>query len=103
MTSRDILIRKIHQKDNHTFTIEWSDGCLADYRLSDLQRNCPCANCVDETSGKRVVDPATIRDDVRAVQMTNVGRYALRIQFTQGCSTGIYEFALLRKMAGLES
>lgn len=92
------LIKQIFQKDNHTFTIEWTDGKRQDIRLSILQKHCPCANCVDENTGKRVVDPTSIKDDVRAYTVRSVGRYALQVQFTTGCSTGIYGFDLLRQL-----
>lgn len=94
------FVRSISQKDNHTFTIEWSDNKVCDYRLSDLQKQCPCAHCVDESTGKRMLDPSTVKPDVRAVRVANVGRYALRIQFTSGCSTGIYSFDMLRSFGG---
>ena len=97
MTTAPALVKEIRQRDNHTFTIAWSDGEVRDYRLSDLQKQCPCAKCVDEATGKRMVDEASIRDDVRAVRIASVGRYAMRIQFTSGCSTGIYGFDMLRK------
>lgn len=91
-----IFVNKINQKDNFTFTIEWSDGITQDYRLSELQKKCPCAGCVDETTGKRVCDPALVPDDLRAKRIMSVGRYALRIQFVSGCSHGIYSFDFLR-------
>lgn len=99
MKPASFLIRKIIQKDNHTFTITWSDGVEGTYRLSDLQKNCPCAKCVDETTGKRLINEKAIDPDVRAYRITSVGRYALRIQFTSGCSTGIYRFDILHQMA----
>lgn len=99
MTRLPVLIRNILQKDNHTFTIEWSDGLIHDYRLSDLQRYCPCANCNDEITGKHRIDKTSLRIDVRAIRITNVGHYALRVQFTSGCSTGIYSFDMLRELA----
>lgn len=92
-------VKKIEQKDDHTFVIEWSDGIVGEYRLSDIQKSCPCANCVDEVTGKRRRDPASIDPDVRATQIASVGRYAVRIAFTSGCSTGIYHFDTLYKMA----
>ncbi len=94
-----VLVRSIKQIDNHVFTIEWSDGKLSNYRLSDLQKQCPCANCVDEATGRRVLNEATVKSDVRATKIVNVGRYALRIQFTTGCSTGIYGFDTLYNMS----
>ncbi len=92
-------VQNIKQKNNHAFTIEWSDGLVGDYRLSDLQKCCPCANCTDETTGKRLVDEKSIKHDVKAIRIVSVGRYALRVQFTSGCSTGIYDFDMLYKMA----
>lgn len=91
-----ILLKTIRQKNNHTFTIEWSDGIVHDYRLSSLQQKCPCAKChAAQAAGQAV---GGMNDDVRAVRLTNVGRYALRVQFTSGCSTGIYSYAMLREM-----
>lgn len=90
-----VLIRKISQKDNHTFTIEWSDGAVNDYRLSHLQRNCPCAGC-NVSDHKPANENAAEKEDVRATRINSVGRYALRIQFSSGCSKGIYSFEMLR-------
>lgn len=91
-------IKTISQYDNHTFVIEWGDSVVHHYRLCDLQRCCPCANCTDEFTGQPLLDPKTVSDDVRAVRIKSVGRYGLQIQFTSGCSTGIYSFSQLRQM-----
>jgi ATP-binding protein involved in chromosome partitioning len=91
-------VSQIWQKDNYTFSIQWNDGLIQDFRLSDLQRCCPCARCTDEITGQCLVDSQTIPDHVRAVVIRSVGRYGLRIQFTSGCSTGIYSFDKLRRM-----
>jgi DUF971 family protein len=93
-----LLIKRIWQKNNHTFCIEWHDHHIGEYRLSDLQKKCPCAACLDATSGKRLNPENTVREDVRAQKVVSVGRYALRIFFTTGCSNGIYDFALLRNL-----
>lgn len=92
-----LQIKEIKQKDNHHFTIEWTDGKIVDYRLSDLQKLCPCANCVDESTGERKVNSELVDEQVRAVKIASVGRYAVRIDFTSGCSTGIYSFEDLRR------
>lgn len=92
----DCMIKKIIQKDKATFTIEWSDGVILDYSLSDLQKRCPCAKCMDASTGKRMIDETSIDLNVQAKKIMNVGRYALRIEFTTGCSSGIYGFDMLR-------
>lgn len=90
------MIQKIYQVDNHSFAIEWMDGAVNHYHLSDLQNKCPCANCVDEKSGHRILEPKGLNPDLRALNIENVGRYALRIQFSTGCSHGIFGFDMLR-------
>ena len=98
MNSTKTFVKDIKQKDNHTFTVVWNDGRINDYRLSELQKNCSCAKCRDEATGLQLVDANTIDKNVRAKSIVNVGRYAIRIQFTNGCSTGIYDFDSLRRM-----
>lgn len=95
---RPMLVRKIEQLDNHTFGVEWTDGEYGKWRLADLQRACPCANCVDEWTGERTLDPAKVDDTVRATSIESVGRYALRVNFTKGCREGIYTFHYLREI-----
>ncbi len=86
------FILSIYQKDNTTFTIEWLDGTITHHRLADLQKNCPCVRCQDE---KR--EPNA--EEVSARRIFSVGRYALKIEFTTGCSKGIYSFAMLKELA----
>ncbi|MBI2811421.1 MAG: DUF971 domain-containing protein [Candidatus Melainabacteria bacterium] len=69
--------------------MEWTDGKIIDYRLSDVQRHCNCARCEKEK---------TVDEDVKALRIASVGTYALQIFFTKGCSKGIYPFSLLRKI-----
>lgn len=88
-------VNKIGQVDNYSFEVCWSDGVVKHYRLSDLQKECPCALCVDEMTGTRLSKPSGLDVDVRARKIYSVGRYALRIEFTSGCSTGIYSYEFL--------
>lgn len=90
-----IAIRQIKQVDNYHFQIEWSDGVAKIYRLEDLQKRCPCAGCVDEATGERKSTASVVSQEVRAKAIQSVGRYALKIQFTSGCSTGLYDFSML--------
>ena len=89
-------VEEIAQKDNFAFTIKWTDGKIVDYRLSDIQKMCPCASCRDEATGQQKVDPLTIDETVKAKRIASVGRYALRVDFSNGCSSGIYSFDDLR-------
>lgn len=93
-------IAKIWQLDNHCFSIEWSDGVIQKFRLSDIQKNCPCAGCYDVEHHSRLPGAPSVQEDVRALSLKNVGQYALQIRFTSGCSAGIYSFAFLKSLGG---
>lgn len=94
-----VLIKGISQKNNHMFTIEWTDGIICDYALEDLQRNCPCARCSQQKEQKYIYQEQPIVEPVKAIRISNVGRYALRIQFTSGCSLGIFSYEFLRELS----
>ena len=80
-------------------SISWSDGqtCLYPYRYLRLQ--CGCAGCVEEMSGRQILNVAIVPEDVIAVDFLEVGRYALQFLWTDGHSTGIYPFRMLRRLA----
>lgn len=82
-------IRNFWQNDPYHMTFEWSDGFQKKIKLSNLQKNCPCAGCTDE---KR----CPVSESLEAVKIQNVGNYAVRFQFNSGCSKGIYTFSMLR-------
>jgi DUF971 family protein len=67
-------------------------------RLRDL---CPCAGCVEEGTGRKLLDPATIPADVRPLRIELVGNYAVQIEWSDGHSTGIYTWRALREACGL--
>lgn len=79
--------------------IDWSDGRTTPMDMQLLRQRCPCAGCVDEWSGRRTLDPASIAADVRPVGMREVGRYAVQIDWSDGHSTGIYSWDMLHALA----
>jgi DUF971 family protein len=77
--------------------IEWDPaGHKALYPARALRLACPCAACVDEMSGRLLLDPAGVPEDVRPVSLALVGAYGLRVQWSYGHCTGIYTFQRLR-------
>ena len=77
-------------------TLKWADGHETAYRARDLRLACRCAACVEETSGRALLDPTTVAETVRAKGIELVGQYAIAIEWSDGHTTGIYNFRDLR-------
>ena len=73
--------------------IEWdTSGHQGFFPARPLRLACPCAACVEEMTGRPVLDPASVPPDVRPVSLALVGAYGLRITWSDGHGTGIYTF-----------
>lgn len=76
--------------------IEWEEGGHAAlYPARPLRLACGCAACVEEMSGRPLLDPAGIAEGIRPLSVALVGAYGLRIQWSDGHGTGIYTFERL--------
>ncbi len=88
--------RVITKSDPTQVTVEWADGHTSVYSARELRQACPCAGCVDEVTGRRTLDVDAVPDDTHTRDVALVGNYALSILFSDGHSTGIYTFRMLR-------
>jgi ATP-binding protein involved in chromosome partitioning len=89
----------ITRSDPTQVEIEWSDGARTRYSAAELRRLCPCAQCVNEMTGKRTHDPASVPADLTQAELRMVGNYALSMRFSDGHQTGIFTFPFLREHA----
>lgn len=77
--------------------IEWSEGGPQTFHPARaLRLACPCAACVEETTGRPLLDPGSVPEDVRPVSLALTGAYGLRIVWSDGHDTGIYTFERLQ-------
>ncbi|HEU0054372.1 MAG TPA: DUF971 domain-containing protein [Longimicrobium sp.] len=86
-------------EDGSQLRIRWKDGAVSEYPPRYLRLCCPCAGCIDEMSGRPVLNPATVPLDVHPLAIEYVGDYALRFRFSDGHHTGIYPFDYLRDIS----
>jgi len=97
MDQQDKRVPRAIRRIDEGIEIDWGDGTAPRrHRARDLRLACPCAACVDELSGRRVLDPAAVADDIAVVALELVGAYGLRVRWSDGHGTGIFTFAWLR-------
>ncbi len=89
---------EIDRSSETAVKIEWQDSHRSDYPARILRLLCPCADCVDESTGIRILNPDSVPVDVRAVGIRMVGRYAVEITWSDGHDTGFYSFETLRRL-----
>jgi ATP-binding protein involved in chromosome partitioning len=93
-----ITPRQIRQKGPRELVIVWADGHESHYDVRDLRLACACAHCINEWTGEKLLDPATVPPDVHPVKVEGVGRYAIQIEWSDDHRWGIYTFERLRAM-----
>lgn len=91
MTADPVEVR--NDRDNGRVLITWDDGRRTQYVFDDLRNACPCAGCRGHTPGE--VEPPQVVG-VALLRISEVGNYALRFEWSDGHTTGIYTWPYLR-------
>ena len=84
--------------DGSRLELGWDDGARTSASAQGLRQQCPCAGCVDEWTNKRTLDATKVPADLRIKEVQPVGNYALAFVFSDGHTTGIYPWKLLREV-----
>lgn len=74
----------------------WDEGDEDVWPARLLRTRCTCAACQSELTGERILDPASVPEDILVTHMELVGNYGVAIHFSDGHTTGIYRFVHLR-------
>lgn len=82
------------------FSITWDDGHKTVLPFAYLRKKCPCALCRDKQENpnpfkfvSETSPAASLAKDI-----SSVGHYAIKIEWADGHSSGIYTFEILRNL-----
>jgi len=89
---------QIIEESDSEVSIKWSDDSESKLTAAQLRRACPCAGCINEWTGEKMLDPEKIADDLTFKKISIVGRYALNFQFSDAHETGIFSFKYLKEL-----
>jgi len=90
---------QIIEESDREVSIKWSDDAETKYNAAQLRRSCPCATCINEWTGEKILVEDQIADDLSFSSISIVGRYALNFHFSDGHDTGIFSFKYLKEMS----
>ena len=77
--------------------IVWADRTVR-FPFRFVREQCPCAQCVHEITGERILDPASIPADLSVRDLQLVGNYALKIVWSDGHDSGLFTWETLARM-----
>ena len=93
--------------------IDWRDGHQSSWTFRWLRDACPCATCHEEreANGREPGEPkpkpqqvfAMYEAPARPVEVTPIGKYALKFKWNDGHESGIYSWEYLRRMCQCEA
>ena len=89
---------QIVEESDREVSIKWSDDTSSAYSAAGLRRACPCATCVNEWTGQKILRDDQVAEDLTFSNISIVGRYALNFHFSDGHDTGIFSFAYLKSL-----
>jgi DUF971 family protein len=96
---------EMHLKREEALEIGWGDGHRSVFPLRMLRKFCPCAGCQGERDllgrTRMPIVQTTYDGPITARGAELVGNYALRIDWVDGHSAGIYTFVYLRELDGM--
>ncbi len=100
MTDPPTSIRA-HQAEQ-VLEITWPDHRVDRFPYHTLRSECPCAGCRNEWTGERILDPTSIRPDLKLEGMENIGTYAVQFAWNDGHSSGLFTWESLRNLGGVD-
>jgi len=105
VTPRKVRVKK---SEGTGVEIDWRDGHLSVWDFAWLRNACPCATCHEdrEQTGRPPGFPKPKEQKllmlyeapVRPLEVTPVGKYALKFKWSDGHESGIYSWDYLRRM-----
>ncbi len=85
--------------DQKLLALRWTDGAATTVTARRLRQYCPCAECVEEWSGKRTFEIESIPEEMKVIEVQPVGNYALAFTFGDLHRTGIFKWDYLKDLS----
>jgi DUF971 family protein len=91
-------VRLAFRKSAQEMFIEFEDGASGTVAYKRLREESPSAEVRGHGSGPKPPQPP-VPDDISVLGAEPVGRYAVRIRFSDGHDSGLYTWKFLRELA----
>ena len=89
---------RVH-KDDRLLELVWSDDDISKIPFRAIRQDCRCAACVDEFTGRQILNRESVADDIVPEDVSLTGNYALKILWSDTHDSGLFTWNHLREIA----
>jgi Mrp family chromosome partitioning ATPase/DUF971 family protein len=90
---------KVAYKPGTGILVTAASGATSVVVPAELRKACRCAHCIEEFSGKPLLDPASVSESVYPRSMQPMGNYAIAVTWSDGHASSIYPYETIQKLS----
>ena len=91
---------RVH-KEERSVELVWSDTDVSRLPFRFVRLNCRCAGCVDEFTGRKILKPETVPEDIHPDEVSLTGNYAMKFKWSDTHDSGLFTFDHLRSLSAM--
>jgi DUF971 family protein len=99
MASSSIVPREIGRSGKHDVLVRWRDDRETVFPARFLRLACPCASCIEEMTGRKILKESDVPEDIHPLAIQPVGQYAIKVQWSDGHASGIFTWERLDELS----
>ena len=89
---------RVH-KEQRTLELIWTEADVSVIPFRTVRQNCRCAMCVDEFTGRQLLDFDSVDVDLSVLEISLCGNYALRVRWSDNHDSGLFTWNHLRSIS----
>lgn len=89
---------RVHTDDG-ILELIWTSDDVSRIPFRAIRQDCRCAACVDEFTGRQVLDRDSVAESIRPEDVALTGNYALKIRWSDSHDSGLFTWDHLRSIA----
>ena len=93
-----VVLEEVRKVGERELLLLWTDNRRFLIPFKELRFHCPCAACIDEHTGARILRSENIPENIHPLDWKWVGNYAIQFRWSDGHTTGIYAFDYLHRL-----
>ena len=86
-------------KDERILELIWNTDDVSRLPFHAIRQSCRCAACVDEFTGRQILDPQSVDETIFPQDVALTGNYAIKFRWSDTHDSGLFTWDHLRTIA----